>query len=189
MTENMHKEYAKLRRRPFLTPVWLSALGALVAFALLAWGVLSASTTTVFVLRHAEASAGDSKDPSLSLAGELRAERLREVFGEAGELGLDGILVSEYRRSQDTARPLATALGIPVIVVSAADPATVANRALDEFRGGRVLIIGHANTVPGLVEALSGRKVPAMGETDFATVYVITRPRFSPATVSVLRLP
>lgn len=189
MTETMHKEYAKLRRRPFLTPVWLSALGAFVAFALLVWGVLSASTTTVFVLRHAEASVGDGKDPSLSLAGELRAERLREVFGATGELGLDGILVSEYRRSQETARPLATALGIPVIVVSAADPATVAKRALAEFRGGRVMIIGHSNTVPGLVEALSGRKVPAMGETDFATVYVITRPRFSPATVSVLRLP
>jgi phosphohistidine phosphatase SixA len=189
MTETMRKEYAKLRRRPFLTPVWLGAFGAVAAFALLAWGVLSASTTTIFVLRHAEALVGDGTDPALSLAGELRAERLREAFGETDELGLDGIVVSEYRRSQETARPLATALGVPVIVVAAADPGTVAKRALAEFRGGRVMIIGHSNTVPGLVEALSGRKVPAMGETDFATVYVITLPRFSPASVSVLRLP
>ena len=189
MTETMHKEYAKLRRRPFLTPVWLTAMGALVAFALLSWGVLSASTTTIFVLRHAEASAEAGNDPPLSLAGELRAERLLEAFGATGDLGLDGILVSETRRSQETARPLATALGVPVIVVPAADPATVASRALAEFRGGRVMIIGHSNTVPAVVGALSGRKVPAMGETDFATVYVVTRPRFSPATVSVLRLP
>jgi len=189
MTESMHKEYANLRRRPFLTPVWLTVLGALVLLVLLAWGVLSASTTTIFVLRHAEASAEEGKDPSLSLAGQLRAERLRQVFGETGELGLDGILVSQYQRSQETARPLATALGIPVIVEADADPATVARRALADFRGKRVMIIGHGNTVPGIVEALSGHRVPPMDETDFATVYVIARPRFSPASVSVLRLP
>jgi phosphohistidine phosphatase SixA len=189
MTESMHKEYANLRRRPFLTPVWLTVLGALVLIALLGWGVLSASTTTIFVLRHAEALTGEGKDPSLSLAGQLRAERLRQVFGEAGGLGVDGIVVSEFRRSQETARPLATALGIPLIVVAAADPAGVAQRALAEFRGKRVMIIGDGNTVPGIVEALSGRKLLPMDETDFATVYVIARPRFSPASVSVLRLP
>jgi phosphohistidine phosphatase SixA len=189
MAESMHKEYANLRRRPFLTPVWLTVLGAVVLIALLAWGVLSASTTTIFVIRHAEAAAEDGTDPSLALAGELRAVRLREIFREPGALGLDGILVSEYRRSQETARPLANALGIPVIVVAGGDPATVAQRALAGFRGKRVLIIGDGNTVPGIVEALSGRQVMPMDATDFGTVYVITRPRLSPASVSVLRLP
>jgi 2,3-bisphosphoglycerate-dependent phosphoglycerate mutase len=189
MTEIMHKEYAKLRRRPFLTPVWLTVLGAFIAVALLAWAVLSASTTTIFVLRHAEALAGSGEDPSLSLAGQLRAERLRQVFGATGELGLDGVLVSEFRRSQETARPLASALGVPVIVVAAADPAVVARRALADFAGGRAMIIGQQNTIPGIVEALSGQKVAAMGEEDFATVYVVTRPKFSHASVSVLSLP
>ena len=36
MTEPMRKEYARLRRRPFLTPVWLTALGGLLALVLLA---------------------------------------------------------------------------------------------------------------------------------------------------------
>jgi len=189
MTESMHKEYANLRRRPFLTPVWLTVFGALVLIGLLAWGVLSASTTTIFVLRHAEALAGEGKDPSLSLAGQLRARRLAEIFDEKGDLGLDGIVVSEFRRSQETARPLATVLGIPVIVVASADPAVVARRALADFRGQRVMIIGHRNTVPGIVGALSGHEPPPMDETDFGTVYVIARPRFSPASVSVLHLP
>lgn len=190
MTEPMRKEYASLRRRPFLTPVWLTAFVGLLLFGLLAWAALSASTTTVYVLRHAEVLPGAGPDPSLSLAGELRAERLREIFGEApGELALDGILVSELRRTQETARPLANALGIPVVVAPAADPAAVARRALAEFRGGRVLIVGHSNTVPAIVESLSGQGVPAMAETDFGTLYVVARPRFSPASVSMLRLP
>jgi 2,3-bisphosphoglycerate-dependent phosphoglycerate mutase len=189
MTESMHKEYANLRRRPFLTPVWLTVLGVAILVALAAWGVLSASTTTVFVLRHAEAAASDGKDPPLSLAGQLRAERLQQMFGARGALGLDGILVSEYRRSQATARPLANALGIPVIVVAGAQPAAVAHRALAEFRGKRVMVIGHSNTVPGIVEALSGLQVTPMDPTDYGTVYVITLPRYSRASVSVLKLP
>jgi broad specificity phosphatase PhoE len=186
----MRKEYAKLRRRPFLTPVWLSASGALVLFVALAWAVLSVSTTTVFVLRHAETASGQGEDPPLSPAGELRAARLREIFGQAGaDLAIDGIVVSEFRRSQETARPLANALGIPVVVVASSDPGAVARRALAEFRGKRVMIIGHSNTVPAIVESLSGQQVPPMGETDFGTAYVVARPRFSPASVSVLRLP
>jgi broad specificity phosphatase PhoE len=190
MTEPMRKEYAKLRRRPFLTPVWLTALGALLVLALLGWAVLSASTTTVYVLRHAEQVRDGSKDPPLSAAGEARAARLREVFGGGGAgLGIDGIIVTELRRTQDTARPLADVRGIPVLVVEAGSPREAARRAVHDFHGGRVLIIGHSNTVPAIVEALSGRAVPPMGEDDFSTVYVVARPRYSPASVSVLHLP
>ena len=54
---------------------------------------------------------------------------------------------------------------------------------------GRVLVIGHSNTVPAIVAALSGRSVPAMDETDFSTVYVVARPRYSPASTTVIHLP
>jgi len=190
MTEPMRKEYAKLRRRPFLTPVWLTALGGLLALAVVAVAVMSASTTTVYVLRHAEQVHDGSKDPPLSAAGQARAERLREVFGlGVSGLGIDGIIVSDTRRSQDTARPLAAALGIPVVVVESGDPEETARRALHDFHGGRVLVIGHSNTVPAIVAALSGRSVPAMDETDFSTVYVVARPRYSPASTTVIHLP
>ena len=188
MTETIHKEYAKLRRQPFLVPLGLPIALGLLLLAILAWVVLSASTTTVYVIRHAEpASKGDS---SLSLAGELRAERLREVFGSAPRgQALDAIVVSEERRTQDTARPLANALGVPVIVVPSAEPAAMARRALSEFHGGRVLIIGDAAGLPDIVAALSGATVPAVSDADFGTVFVVARPRYSPAAVSVLRLP
>ena len=53
----MRKQYASLRRRPLLAPVWLAALGGLVVIAIGFWLVSAASTTMVFVVRHAESGA------------------------------------------------------------------------------------------------------------------------------------
>lgn len=186
----MHKELAGLRRRPFLTPVWLSAIATVIALAVVVWLVLSATTTTVFVIRHAERAAGADPDPPLSVAGQLRAERLADLFSSADpRYGLQAIIVTELRRTQETARPLANALGIPVVVVPAGEPTAAARRALEEYAGQRVLIIGHSNTVPVIVRELSGERVPDLAETDYATLYVASRPRFSRSTLAVLRLP
>lgn len=186
----MRKEYASMRRRPFLAPVWLAALAAIVLLALGAWLLSAASTTTVFVMRHAEKAAVPGDDPPLSPVGENRALALAEHFGRAPPgLGLDCIIVSEFKRTQDTVRPLANRLGIPVIVVPAKEGATAADRALREYRGGRVLIVGHSNTVPELVEELSGREVPEMSEAEYGVVYVVAAPRFSRAAVTRFDLP
>ena len=67
----MRKQYASLRRRPLLAPVWLAALGGLVVVAIGFWLVSAASTTMVFVVRHAEKQTmnPDDKDPPLAPAG------------------------------------------------------------------------------------------------------------------------
>jgi len=186
----MHKEYAKLRRQPFLVPLGLPVAGGLALLALLAWAMLSASTTTVYVIRHAEPATREAGDPPLSPAGEMRAGRLRDAFGQSrAGLSLDGVVVTTARRTQETARPLAAALGVPVIVMPGDDPDALAQRALSEFRGGRVLVVGDAEMVPDVVKALSGQAVPGPAANDFGTMYVVARPRYSPASVSVLRLP
>lgn len=186
----MRKEYASLRRRPFLAPVWLAALAGALIVALGIWLLGAASTTTVFVMRHAEKAEAPAEDPPLSPAGEARALELAQHFGRAPKaLGFDSIIVSELRRTQETVRPLANRLGIPVIVVPASDPAEAARRALDENRGGRVLIVGHSNTVPAIVEELSGEEVPEMSELEYGVVYVVAVPRFSRAAVTRFDLP
>ncbi|MGH8129678.1 MAG: SixA phosphatase family protein [Steroidobacteraceae bacterium] len=186
----MRKEYASLRRRPLLAPVWIVALAGLLVIALAFWLLGAASTTTVIVMRHAEKAAVPPDDPPLSQAGEARALELAQHFGRAPKgLRLDSIIVSEFRRTQETVRPLANRLGVPVIVVPAKDPAQAAQRALDENRGGRVLIVGHSDTVPDIVKELSGDDVGAMRETEYGIVYVIAVPRFSRAAVTRFDLP
>lgn len=188
----MHKEYASLRRRPLLAPVWIAALAGLVVIALGFWFVTAASTTTVFVMRHAEKLSvnPDDPDPALAPAGEARALELAQHFGRAPkDQALDAIFVTELRRTQDTVRPLANGLGIPVIVVKADEPDKAAKRALTEYRGGRVLMVAHSDTVPVIIEELSGVNVGAMSEADYGILYVVAVPRFSRAAVTRLDLP
>ena len=186
----MRKEYASLRRRPLLAPVWIAALGGLFVIVLAIWLLGAASTTTVIVMRHAEKAATPPEDPPLSRAGEARALELAQHFGRAPKgQGLDSIIVSEFRRTQDTVRPLANRLGIPVIVVPAKDTDQAAERALDENRGGRVLIVGHSDTVPDIVMELSGEEVGPMSEAEYGIVYVVAVPRFSRAAVTRFDLP
>jgi phosphohistidine phosphatase SixA len=190
MPETMRKEHAKLRRRPFLTPLWLTSIAGAAALIIASWFFLTASTTMVFVLRHAETSTAPGDDPELSMAGKLRAERLSAVFaGVTGGTALDGVVVNEWRRTQQTAQPLANALGIPVVVVSSTDPREAAHRALDDFDGSPVLIVADADAIPRIVEELSGEDVPVALATDFDTLYVVSHPRLGRNSLVMLRLP
>jgi broad specificity phosphatase PhoE len=178
-------------RRPFFLPVWLSFAGvfALLVVAIVAFFVYrSASTTTVVVLaRHAEKDLSSIQDPPLSPDGEQRAERLAQMFGRGKGIGrIDAIYVSDARRTQQTAAPLAERLGKQAIVVPAADTKGLVSRVMHEHEGGSVLIIGHSNTVPELIHEFGDIDVPPIGDDEYDTLYVLSVPSFGRA--SVLRM-
>jgi broad specificity phosphatase PhoE len=188
----MKRDPVSFQRRPFLTPIWLTAIAAAVAFFLMVfviwvWG--TAGSTTVIVIRHAEKDLSVGiVDPPLSPAGESRAALLARMFGDAKVLGHVGaIYVSPASRSRLTAAPLAARLGINATVAPAEDPWGLARRALREHAGGRVLIVGHADTVPRIVAALSDNpKIPEIGDQEYGTMYIVTVPRIGRA--NLLRL-
>lgn len=165
--------------------MWLLFFVA-VAVAFVAYR--SATTTTVVLVRHAEKELVTIEDPPLAAAGEHRAERLAQMFGTASGPGrIDGIYVTNARRTQQTAAPLAARLGIrPTILPASTSAGSVASQVVHEHRGGRALIVGHSNTVPDIVKALSGEDVPPIPDDEYDNVYVVTVPTFGRA--SVLRL-
>jgi broad specificity phosphatase PhoE len=184
----MKSAYAKLQRRPFLIPIWLTAFGTCAVFTLAlltGWVWLTANSTTVIVIRHAEKETISGPDPALSAAGQSRATLLAQMFGDTkNPVRLDAIYVSATLRSRQTAAPLAARLGIVPIVAPADDTKSLALQALRANSGKRVLIVGHANTVPAIVAALSGRRdIPSMDEKDFSTMYIVTVPRIGRANV------
>jgi probable phosphoglycerate mutase len=179
----MKKDHASFQRRPFLTPIWLAGFAAAIAlgFAIFAaWVFGTAGSTIVVVIRHAEKEVSVSAaDPPLNEAGEVRAALLARMFGDAHMLGhLDAIYVSPALRNRLTAAPLAARLGIAETVVPSDDPAALARRVLHEHPGGRILIVGHSDTVPQIVAALSGNsKIPEIGAAEYGTMFIVTVPQ------------
>jgi broad specificity phosphatase PhoE len=191
----MKRDHVSFQRRPFLAPIWLTALAALAAVAALsfsvfaAWVWITADSTTFIVIRHAEKDLSVSvTDPPLSPAGEARAALLAQMFGDADTLGhVDAIYVSPALRNRLTAAPLAARLRLGATVAPADDPRGLARRALREHGGGRVLIVGHADTVPRIVAELSGNpKIPEIGDQEYGIMYVVSVPRIGHA--NLLRL-
>jgi|SRR5882724_3729717 len=187
----MKSERASLQHRPFLIPIWLTAIAAIAAAVVFglavfaAWTWFTANSTTVIVIRHAEKQTVNAADPALSAAGEARAALLARMFGDTKGAGrLDAIYVSATLRSRSTAAPLAARLGIAPVVAAADDPQGLARRVLRENSGRRVMVIGHVNTVPEIVAALTGRSdIPSVDEQDFATMYVVSVPRIGRANL------
>ncbi len=179
-------EHTRRQRQPFLTPIWLLALTVLtgaVAFGLATWLWVTADSTVIIVVRHAEKVMDVDGDPPLSEAGAARAELLARMFGDARLAGhLDAIYVSPTLRSRQTAAPLAARLGLTPAVAPAEDPYGLARRVLREHPGGRILVVGHSNTVPVIVAALSGAKdIPPIGTQEYGTMYIVTAPRLGHA--------
>lgn len=130
---------------------------------------------TVYLVRHAEKAAQPADDPPLTAAGEARAKALAAALSDAG---VTSILTTQLLRTRATARPLAEQLGIApqAVAVSRAarDHARDVARTVREQPPGAVLVVGHSNTVPLIIEALGGPKLPDICDAAYANLYVVT---------------
>lgn len=140
--------------------------------------VAQAPTRTVYVVRHAE-KVDDSRDPALSERGAARARALGAALADAG---LDAVIVTQFVRTLETARPAAEAAGVtPVVVAAGGAPIAVhAREVADSVRarpvGSVVLVVGHSNTVPAIVAALGGPRMPDICDSQYGNIFVLTVP-------------
>ena len=135
-------------------------------------GLMAASTAyadaTFYLVRHAEKVSDGSKDPHLSELGHTRAFKLAQQLSEAN---ISKIYSTDYKRTQETAKPLADILGLSV---ESYDP-----RQLEEFaetlkkETGNILIVGHSNTTPALTYLLSGAPIDNIDDSEYENLYEV----------------
>ena len=124
------------------------------------------------VVRHAEKGADDARDPSLSAVGNARAQSLARLLAD---VPVDAVYATNYNRTQQTAWPTATARGVAVTTYDARLPvATFVAQLRAAHTEGTVLVVGHSDTVPEIVFALSGQPIEAMPDTAFDRLYRVT---------------
>ncbi len=141
------------------------------------------SDRIVILVRHAEKESEPGNDPPLTAAGQARAQALA---GAVAAAGIDAIVVTPFRRTRDTAVPVAQERGLTPIEVQvgrdiAAHVAAVADSVRARRSGASVLVVGHSNTIPAIVTALGGPRLPDLCDNQYAVLYVLSVPADGPA--------
>ena len=145
----------------------------LIALALLAGS--DPGVTTIFLVRHAEAGPA-RPDPGLTESGNARAEALSDALGDAAA---ERLYASQFRRTQETLAPLAAAGGLEVQVDTIDREDTpgwareFARRLLRDHAGGTVVVAGHSNTVPMVIEALGVEPAPEIPHWQHDNLFVV----------------
>lgn len=151
---------------------WTLVVAAMTAGA--AQPVAQEADTVIILVRHAEtefpADAEDPRNPFLHEVGLAQAARLAELLAPAG---LDHVFSTEYRRTWSTAIPTAHAVGLEVESYDPRDLPGFAEQL--KTMTGRILVVGHSNTTPMLVEALGGDPGEPIDEgKEFNRLYTMT---------------
>ena len=132
----------------------------------------------IVVVRHAEKALDQGNDPGLNKKGRARA---RALATQLAGLKIGAILTTDWRRTQLTAAPLASALGIEPQIVgiegSVEEHAKTVAEAVRAQSAAAVLVVGHSNTVPVIISALGGPKVAAIADDGYDNLYLLWRHR------------
>jgi broad specificity phosphatase PhoE len=140
-------------------------------------------SNTIYIVRHAEKETGidmatmkPTTDPPLSLAGQERALKLKEILGSKN---VRHIFSTNTLRTISTARPLKELyLGLPITIYSSkSDSIDAFITGIKAISKGDVLIVGHSNTVDDLVNRIYGKSV-VMGDlkdNEYDNLFILKR--------------
>ena len=127
---------------------------------------------TYYLIRHAEKVRTDphDQDPSLNIDGMMRAKRWAAYFEP---INLDALYTTPYIRTKQTISLIGQQKQISP---KRYDPNTIySEEFLRDTNGKTVLIVGHSNTTPQLVNKLIGEeKFEDMDDSDNSTLFKVT---------------
>ena len=123
---------------------------------------------SIYVLRHLHKAEG--QDPGLTDEGRRCAARLAEQLARSG---VSAVFASTTRRARETAAPLAARLGVAVSNYDPRDTPGVVARV--RAQPGSVVVVGHSNTVPEIVERLGGARPGDLTEDRYGEVWRVIR--------------
>ena len=128
------------------------------------------SDAVYYLVRHAEKTA-ETSDPALTIEGMQRAQDLTERLKS---VPVTMVYSSDYKRTRDTAAPIAAAKGLEVELYDPRDLEGLAKTLLSEK--GHILVVGHSNTTPQLSALLGGPEgEPIVEATEYNRLYVLEK--------------
>jgi broad specificity phosphatase PhoE len=162
-----------MNRRTLVAALVLATLASLLPARLAAQ-----DASVVFLVRHAEKATEPPTDPPLTPAGLARARALAELLADAR---LDAVWSTDYRRTRETAAPVADRAGLEVRLYEPGELEALAETL--RMEGGRALVVGHSNTTWELVRLLGGDPGSTIDEAaEYDRLYVLVGAEGGPLT-------
>ena len=147
---------------------------------------LGAQPSAIILVRHAEKATTPASDPGLTPVGVQRAADLAAALSDAH---VNAIVTTQLERAKATAKPLADAARIaPTIVPTSSDLAAHVNAVVAAVAAGKpgdvVLVVGHSNTIPAIIAALGGPRMPELCDAQYSGLFALyLRPNGPPSFV------
>src|SRR5438477_8802930 len=130
---------------------------------------IASAQPIVVIVRHAEKATDGGQDLDLSLAGRARDDELARILKDSG---ITAIFTSEFKRTQETAAPTATSIGVTATVIPAKDTAALAAK-LHQLNGN-ALVVGHGDTIPNIIKSLGINSAINIPDADYSELLIIT---------------
>lgn len=146
-----------------------------VLLALLVIGFLSAcgsnnKSKTIYVVRHAEKMLTQDSDPDLAQVGRVRSIKLSQILEDKD---IKHIFSTDYKRTRNTAQPTSDLFQLPIQSYDPRDQEGFAKSLME--LDGNVLVVGHSNTAPGLVNILIGEDTyPDLTDVEYDNIYIVS---------------
>ena len=130
------------------------------------------NTSVYYFIRHAEKDRSDStnKNPSLTIQGLERANKWAVFFKDKN---IAAVYSTNYIRTQQTALPIAKEQNIEIISYTAKE--LISEKFIANNKGKNIVIVGHSNTTPELVNSLLGeKKYEDIADSENNNVFIVT---------------
>lgn len=126
-----------------------------------------ANNYSIYLVRHAE-KVNDSKNPSLTFCGKLRAKQLASLLSQTN---INHIYSTHYQRTMQTAQPLANQ---QKIAIKNYNPKYLEQLSLKlQQHKQNTLVVGHSNTTPRLVALLTKQNIAPLSEQNYQELYQV----------------
>ena len=139
---------------------------ALLGVLLILSAAAARAQKAVFIVRHGEKFSEENE--RLTDAGKARATRLATILKDSG---IAAVYSTETERTIGTAKPLADLLGQKVRIYP--NPSALVETLRHENAADIVLVVGHSNSVPALLESLGCTEKISIASDEYDNLFVV----------------
>jgi broad specificity phosphatase PhoE len=150
---------------------WILCVAILVAVGMITTVTRAQqSVTTLILLRHAEKELDGGSNPELAATGVERANRLTSILQHQT---IQAIYSTDFKRTISTVQPLADDRSVPVKIYESFKENELFE-ILDMHAGGTVVVVGHSNSIPLMLNLLTGSTTYSdLSDDEYDKVFIV----------------